>query len=111
MSQFFKSDQVQTNLQDIFETYQDVANKTSQLGKMSRVEKLNHIEECKTLIDKQKTFYGRLCLAASEDSEAADMKVRINSLCNAFRYENLLECMDAMIQTLEKAAQQEVDHD
>ena len=33
MSQFFQSDQVQTNLQDIFETYQDVANKTSQLGK------------------------------------------------------------------------------
>jgi hypothetical protein len=111
MTQFFKSDQVQVNLQDIFETYQDVANKTSQLGNMSKIEKLNHIEECKTLIDKQKTFYARLCLAAPEDPEASDMKTRINALCNAFGYDSLLECMDAMIQTLEKAAQQEVDLD
>ena len=28
---FFKSEQVQTNLQDIFETYQEIASMTSQL--------------------------------------------------------------------------------
>ena len=111
MSQFFKSDQVQTNLQDIFETYQEVANKTSKLGRMSKEEKLNHIEECKGLIDKQKTFYTRLVLASYEDEEAADMKTRINALCNAFGYQNLPECMEAMVETLEKAAQQEVDRD
>ena len=44
---FFKSEQVQTNLQDIFETYQEVASMTSQLGKMNREEKLEHIEDCK----------------------------------------------------------------
>ena len=104
MSKFFNSAQVQDNLQDIFNTYQEVAAMTAQLSTMSRQERLDHIEDCKNLIDKQKTFYGRLCLAASEDREAADMKSRINALSNAFGYKDLLECMDAMIQTLETTA-------
>jgi len=105
MSKFFNSDQVQSNLQDIFNTYQEVASMTAQLSTMSRQERLDHIEDCKNLIDKQKTFYGRLCLAASEDREAADMKTRINALSNAFGYKDLAECMDAMIKTLEITAQ------
>jgi len=100
---------VQMNLQDIVNTYQEVASKTAQLATMSREDRLDHIEDCKTLIDKQKTFYGRLCLAASEDPEAADMKTRINALSNAFGYKDLAECMEAMVQTLEAAAQQQVD--
>ena len=106
---FFKSDQVRENLQDIFDTYQEVASETSLLSTMNKQEKLEHIEQCKLLIDKQKTFYTRLCLAASEDPEAADMKTRINALSNAFGYETLSECMSAMLETLEKAAQREVD--
>ena len=111
MSNFFKSEQVQANLQDIFETYQQIASMTSQLGSMNKKEKLSHIADCKILIDKQKTFYGRLCLAASEDTEAEDMKTRINALSNAFGYRDLAECMDAMVETLEQAAQREVDGD
>jgi len=111
MSQFFKSEQVQTDLHSIFETYQEIANKTSRLPTMSQKEKLEHITECKGLIDKQKTFYTRLSLAACDDPEAADMKIRINALCNAFGYQTLPECMDAMIQTLEQAAQREIDRD
>ena len=106
---FFKSDQVRENLQDIFDTYQEVASETSLLATMNKQEKLEHIAQCKRLIDKQKTFYTRLCLAASEDPEAADMKTRINALSNAFGYETLSECMSAMLETLEKAAQREVD--
>lgn len=109
MTQFFKSDQVQTDLTSIFETYQEISNKTSQLGNMNKQEKLDHIEECKVLIDKQKTFYGRLCLAAAEDTEASDMKTRINALSQAFGYRDIAECMEAMVQTLEAAAQREVD--
>lgn len=108
---FFKSEQVQANLQDIFETYQEIASMTSQLGSMNKEEKLEHIEDCKILIDKQKTFYTRLCLASYEDAEAADMKTRINALSQAFGYRNLAECMDAMVATLEQAAQREVDQD
>jgi len=108
---FFKSEQVQDNLQDIFKTYQEIAGVTSRLNAMNKEERLNHIEQCKILIDKQKTFYTRLSLSSAEDAEASDMKTRINALANAFGYSNLLECMDAMIQTLEEAAQREVDED
>ena len=104
---FFESEQVQMNLKDIFNTYQEVASMTAQLATMNREEKLEHIEDCKTLIDKQKTFYGRLCLAATEDKDAADMKTRINALSQAFGYKDLAECMDAMISTLEQAASRE----
>ena len=107
MSKFFNSEQVQDNLQDIFNTYQEVAAMTAQLSTMSLQDRLDHIEDCKDLIDKQKTFYGRLCLAASEDSEAADMKARINALSNAFGYKDLAECMDAMISTLDATARRE----
>ena len=109
MSNFFNSEQVQSNLQDIFDTYQEVASMTAQLSTMSTQERLDHIEDCKNLIDKQRNFYGRLCLAASEDSEAADMKSRINALSNAFGYKDLAECMDAMIKTLDVTAQRGVD--
>lgn len=106
---FFRSEQVQQDLHSIFETYQYVASKTSEIGKMSSQEKLQHIEECKELIVRQKTFYTRLSLASYDDPEAAEMKERINALCNAFGYATLHECMEAMVETLEKAAQQEID--
>lgn len=108
---FFKSEQVQENLHEIFQTYQEVAQRTSQISKMTSEEKLEHIEDCKNLIDRQRTFYTRLALASHDDPEAADMKERINALCNAFGYQSLPECMEAMVQTLEKAAQQEIDRD
>ena len=81
---------------------------TSKLAGMSK-EKLDHIEDCKVLIDKQRNFYFRLTLAAKEDEEASDMKTRISALTNAFGYNDLFECMDAMVMTLEQAAQREVD--
>ena len=104
---FFKSEQVQQDLQSIFSYYQEIASDTSRLGIMDREEKLGHIQDCKNLIDKQKTFYTRLCLASSEDPEASDMKERINALTNAFGYDDLIECMNAMVATLEAAALRE----
>ncbi len=109
MTTFFKSDQVQQNLHDIFQTYQEIAAVTTMLPKMNKEEKIEHIDKCKMLIDKQKTFYGRLSLAAGEDPEASDMKTRINALSQAFGYQSLLDCMDAMIVTLDKAAEKELD--
>jgi|TARA_B100002019_G_C21256887_1_gene594393 hypothetical protein len=108
---FFQSEQVKNNLQDIFNCYQRISSMTAQLPSMNKEEKLAHIDSCKDLIDRQRTFYGRLCLAASEDTEAADMKTRINALSQAFGYSDLAECMDAMVSTLEQAAQREVDQD
>ena len=45
MSNFFDSQQVQSNLQDIFNTYQRVAYETSRLAGMDKDEKLKHIDK------------------------------------------------------------------
>ena len=101
---FFKSEQVQENLNDIFNTYHEIASVTNQLPSMSMEERVEHIDRCKVLIDKQKTFYMRLCLASTAgDKEAADMKMRINALSQAFGYADLAACMDAMIATLDNS--------
>ena len=100
---FFKSEQVQENLNDIFNTYHEIASVTNQLPSMSMEERVEHIDRCKVLIDKQKTFLFRLCLEAKDDAEAADMKMRINALSQAFGYADLAACMDAMIATLDNS--------
>ena len=109
MSQFFKSDQVQQQLQDIFNTYQEVAIHTGRLGLMSKSEKIEHIEDCEDLIEKQKLFYTRLCLSAQTDNEAADMKTRVNAMCEAFGFKDLADCMDNMAKTLADAKEKELD--
>ena len=38
------------------------------------------------------------------DEGAADMKTRINAMSQAFGFNDLAECMDAMVDTLNKAA-------
>ena len=67
MSKFFNSPQVQEDLQSIFNFYKEISAETVRLGIMDKEQKLEHIEDCKALIDKQKTFYTRLCLASKED--------------------------------------------
>ena len=76
---------------------------------MNKEERMQHIEECKGLIDKQKNFYFRLQLAAKEDKEAEAMKNQINNLSQAFGYKSLMDCMDAMIVTLDNAQNSQLD--
>ena len=107
---FFQSEQVQENLNDIFSTYQKISALTSAVPHMSVEDRLDHIDACKGLIEKQKTFYFRLQLASKTDPEAADMKERISALTQAFGFKDLNECMDQMITTLEQAAKKELDN-
>ena len=108
---FFESEQVQENLNDIFNTYHEIASMTNHLHKMDVEARIEHIDKCKVLIDKQRNFYTRLTLASKEDAEAADMRVRIDALSQAFGYASLLDCMDAMLVTLGRAekSQSELD--
>lgn len=110
MSKFFQSEQVQDNLKDIFQTYQEIAVISQILPTLPLDKRLEHIEDCKYLIDKQKTFYTRLSLSAPEDEEAADMKQRINAMAQAFGYRDLVECLEKMIMVLEQAAKKEIDN-
>ena len=54
---FFQSEQVQENLNDIFSTYQKISALTSAVPHMNVEDRLDHIDACKGLIEKQKTFY------------------------------------------------------
>ena len=107
MSTFFKSEQVQENLQDIFRTYQEIAAMSQRLPEMSREQRVEHIEDCIFLVEKQRTFYTRLSLSAPTDEEAADMKMRINAMSQAFGFKDLMDCLDTMIKTLETALEKE----
>ena len=107
---FFQSEQVQENLNDIFSTYQKISALTSAVPHMSVEDRLDHIDACKGLIEKQKTFYYRLQLASKTDPEAADMKERISALTQAFGFKDLNACMEQMITTLEQAAKKELDN-
>ena len=107
---FFQSEQVQENLNDIFQTYQRISTLTSALPHMDIEGRLDHNDSCKELIEKQKTCYFRLQLASKTDPEAADMKERITALTQAFGFKDLNECMDQMITTLEQAAKKELDN-
>ena len=106
---FFESEQVQENLNDIFNTYHEIASMTNHLHKMDVEARIEHIDKCKVLIDKQRNFYTRLTLASKEDAEAAVRWVRIYALSQAFGYTSLLDCMDAMVETLGKAENQQLD--
>ena len=56
MSTFFKSEQVQENLQDIFKTYQEIAAMSQRLPEMSKEQRTEHIEDCIFLVEKQRTL-------------------------------------------------------
>lgn len=101
---FFKSEIVQENLQEIFQTYQEISSSQYWLPRMSLEERVDHIERTKGLIAKQKLFYFRLTLAANEgDTEAAEMKDRIQQLVQTFGYKDLPQCLESLVETLERA--------
>ena len=108
---FFESEQVQENLNDIFNTYHEIASQTNHLHKMSKESRLEHIDKCKDLIDRQKNFYTRLTLASKEDAEAADMRSMIDALSQAFGYASLIDCMEAMLDTLGRAQKTQSERD
>ena len=100
---FFHSDNVQEEISGIFKTYQKLAHMQNKLSGMNKEQRLEHIENTKGLIEKQKLFYTRLALAAMEDTEASDLKTRINLMSQAFGYRDLGDCFDQMIQHLNNA--------
>jgi hypothetical protein len=108
---FFKSEIVQDDLQQIFDTYQEIAKMSKDLPHMDKHGRISHINETMHLVEKQKLFYTRLCLAARTDEEALDMKVRIDALTSAFGYANLTECMEGMFSILNQALQKEMESD
>tara|TARA_B100001113_G_scaffold297162_1_gene254897 strand:- start:39 stop:404 length:366 start_codon:yes stop_codon:yes gene_type:complete len=80
---FFKSEVVQAELEQIQECYTELLKMSSGLQEFSPEERLDHIEKTLELVAKQKVFYARLQLAANElqdDDSAKEIKSKIDMM-------------------------------
>ena len=71
MSEFFKSEIVREELDEIHRMQEEIYGKMMNLGGLSREERIDHIDKLKTLLEKQKIMYTRLSL--SDDPDATKM--------------------------------------
>ena len=72
MSNFFDSDIVREELQEINELQMSIYKNAMKFGTFSREDKVDHIERLTELLERQKVMYTRISL--SDDPEAIDLK-------------------------------------
>ena len=103
MSEFFKSDIVREELNEINKLQEEIYGSVFSFGSLSREEQLEHIEDLIDLLDKQRIMYTRLSL--SDDPEAMKMKEQLAQSVEMMGYPtgtdvNVL--FDTMKKTIEK---------
>ena len=84
---FFKSEVVKEELDDLQECYTELLKMSSGLNEFNPQERLEHIEKTLELVAKQKVFYARLQLAANElqdDDSAKEIKSKIEMMSTEF---------------------------
>lgn len=72
---FFDSEVVRSEMAEISELQEEIYKNVFKFPKMSREEKISHVDLLQKLLNKQQILYTRLSL--SEDPEAKKMKERI----------------------------------
>ena len=72
MSDFFDSDIVREELQEINELQMTIYRNAMKFGTFSRDDKVDHIEKLTELLERQRVMYTRISL--SKDPEAIDLK-------------------------------------
>jgi len=72
MSDFFDSNIVQKELQEINELQMSIYKNAMKFGVFSREDKVDHIEKLTELLERQRVMYTRISL--SKDPEAIDLK-------------------------------------
>ena len=72
MSDFFDSDIVREELQEINQLQMSIYRNAMKFGTFSREDKVEHIEKLTELLERQKVMYTRISL--SDDKEAIDLK-------------------------------------
>ena len=88
---FFKSDVVRDEIEEIQETYTELLKMSSGLKEFDPEQRLEHVEKTLELIAKQKVFYSRLALASHggnpddpDDQDAKFVKDRIDLLSQQY---------------------------
>ena len=103
---FFRSEVIQAELDDLQTTYNDLLKMSSKLNQLDKSQQLDHINKTLELIAKQKVFYARLQLMSNyvtddEDGKSSDVKEvkeRIDQVSNLYSggNTNLLDILQAM---------------
>ena len=72
MSDFFDSDIVREELQEINQLQMSIYKNAMKFGTFSREDKVDHIDKLTELLERQRVMYTRITL--SDDQEAKDLK-------------------------------------
>jgi hypothetical protein len=104
MSEFFESDIIKEELNEINKLQEKIYASMLTFGSMSREEKLEHIDLLTDLLEKQQVMYTRLSL--SDDPQAVEMKenlrksVSLMGLPADTNMQSLFNSMSATIKSL-----------
>ena len=110
MSNFFDSEIIKEELEEINELQQEVYGDAFKLMRMSSAERVEHVENLETLLEKQKIMYTRVSL--SDDPQAIEMKKNLEKSVKLMGFPtgtDMSQLFDAMDKTIEKLKQSIVD--
>jgi hypothetical protein len=101
MSKFFQSEIIRDEMEDIFKIQKELYEVIIKFSSFTDVQKNEHIEKLKTLLNKQEVMWTRLSL--SDDPEAIEMKekIRITSAAMGFKDVDMSIIFKNMRKTLE----------
>ena len=106
MSDFFKSEIIQEELNEINRLQEKIYGSLFAFSAMSRDEKLEQIETLTTLLEKQQVMYTRLSL--SDDPKAIEMKENLRKSVSMMGFppetdmQTLFDSMNATIKSLKE---------
>ena len=98
MSDFFKSDQVQSTIAELTALQQQLVMEMPHLNRMKPEQKKDHLVTLKTFLEKQKLFFFRISL--SDDKEALEMKERLIEATKIFGVDDEMNNMDSFFEKL-----------
>ena len=99
MSDFFKSDQVQSTIAELTALQQQLVTEMPYLNMMKPEQKKDHLVVLKSFLEKQKLFFFRISL--SNDKDALEMKDRLMEATKMFGVNDEMNNMDAFFAKLD----------
>ena len=103
MSEFFESEFVREELEEINELQKEVYGTLMSFNTMSSEDKMEHIEKLISLLEKQKVMYTRLSL--SDDPEADAMKKNLEKSITVLGFPegtDMITLFNGMAMTIQK---------
>ena len=106
MSEFFQSQIIQEELNEINRLQEKIYGSLFSFGTMTREDKLEHVEILTTLLEKQRVMYTRLSL--SDDPQAIEMKENLRKSVALMGFppetdmQTLFDSMNATIKSLKE---------